>query len=366
MKQTVLGNAHKYLNASMGAFAGWDMPLSYASVKEEVLAVRRKAGLFDVSHMGEFLLEGRSALDLLRYLCTQDCATLSVGKGMYGLLLNEEGGAIDDLIVYRLAAEQWLLCVNAGNIEKDEQWILKQLKALTPSVCFKNISEQTALLALQGPASWNILKEWLAPSEWQQLMDAPQFSIFRAHSIHEQCWIAKTGYTGGPGVEIFMPQELAVLSWNRLTNLGALPCGLVARDTLRIEACLPLYGQELNETLTPLESGVNWAVHRKLNRYFCGKEALELQRKNKTQKRTQLKIILPAGAGVARAKQELFYQGKVVGEITSGTFSPVLECSVAMASFDLTKGIAPSVPLELNIRGRMVAVKTTAKKFYSL
>lgn len=316
VQQTTLFNSHKELGAKMLDFAGWMMPIQYKNLKEEVLAVRNSVGVFDVSHMGEFFITGPEAIHFVDYLVTNDIKNAEILKAVYSPLCREDGTIIDDLIVYKLSQEEIMICVNAANISKDFEWMQSQLKSFDCQLT--NRSSEFSLLALQGPKSFEILQ---ALSLGFKVSDMDYYSIERS----EQTLVARTGYTGEDGFEIFSTHEKIQELWQELMKLEVAPCGLGARDVLRLEVCYPLYGHELNDHVTPLDSGLKWTVKMDKNN-FIGKAALE----NYQPQYRLLKIEMEKG--IARDGYLLENsQGENIGEITSGTMSVMRSKGIALA-----------------------------------
>ena len=291
------------------------MPLHYSGVSHEVSAVREHVGFFDVSHMGEFFLHGKDAVLFVDFLLTNDFARAPIGKAVYSPLCNEQGMILDDLIAYKLSEEKVLLCVNASNIEKDQKWIQSQSHGFDVSI--KNTSTETSLLAVQGPKTKEIL----------QKINFIDINAIRPYCIVEKDGIftATTGYTGEVGVEVFSKHKIIAELWQALLQAKAVPCGLIARDVLRLEACYPLYGQELSEELTPLETNLAWAV--KMDKPdFVGKKALQ-------QSKPRYKICrYSLEKGIPRKDcAVLNSRGRQVGRVTSGTYSPHLKKGLALA-----------------------------------
>lgn len=298
----------------MASFAGFEMPLQYTSVKEEALAVRKKVGVFDVSHMGEFICQGKDAVVFVDYLLCNDFASLPVGKALYSPLCNQEGKIIDDLIAYKLTGERVLICVNAGNIKKDWQWIKSHSGGF--DITLENISDATNLLAVQGPKSAEVLQKICGLKN----INAPYYGVFEEGEL----LFARTGYTGEDGFEIFTSKEKVSELWKQLLEAGVVPCGLAARDVLRIEVGFPLYGNELTEKVTPLDVGLKWTVKLETDD-FVGKSALQ-----KHQSQTRL-IHLSLEKGIPRAGYSIL-NGKEeeIGRVTSGTMSVMLGKGVCM------------------------------------
>jgi aminomethyltransferase len=321
LRRTSLYEEHLRLNAKIVPFAGWEMPVQYTSVKDEALAVRNAAGVFDVSHMGEFFLEGPEAEAFADYLVTNDVAGAQVGKAIYSPLCRENGTVIDDLIVYKLAPGRVLICVNASNIQKDFDWIRSRHQGFNCEL--RNASDEFSLIALQGPRSSEMLKRLI-----RDLPDLEYYSVFESSFDSRPIIIARTGYTGEDGFEVFGGHETIAALWTGLTRAGVVPCGLAARDVLRLEVCYPLYGHELNDETTPYDAGLGWTV--KLSKEnFIGKEAL-------TPKPAKKKLVkLKLDKGIPREGYKVMNgKGEAVGVVTSGSMSVVLNTGIALASID--------------------------------
>lgn len=356
--KTPLYDAHVRAGGKMVPFAGYILPIQYGSgVIKEHMAVRTGAGLFDVSHMGEVLCEGADALANLQMMLTNDFTNMADGQARYSPMCNEMGGTVDDLIVYKLADEKYLLVVNASNKDKDYQWMLDHQFG---SVTFTDVSDQYAQLALQGPRAMEILRritaeESIPKKYYHAVIDGAVGGI--------PCIVSKTGYTGEDGVELYVPGESAEKLWDLLLEAGReeglIPCGLGARDTLRMEAGMPLYGHEMNDDITPKETGLNFAV-KMAKDDFIGKSALEEQG-NPIRKRVGMKV---TGRGIIR--EELVVQaedGRVIGVTTSGTHCPYLGYPVAMALIEAQYSEV-GTKLIVEVRGRKVEAEITALPFY--
>lgn len=319
IQKTSLHEEHLSLNAKMAPFAGFDMPLQYSSVKDEVLAVRNHAGVFDVSHMGEFLVEGPGAVNFVDFVVTNDFKNAEMLKAVYSPLCRENGTVIDDLIAYKLAEDRVLICVNASNIQKDWEWISSKISNFNCTI--KNQSDDYSLLALQGPEAEKIMKELGI----LKAVDFPYYSILETQHEGEKLIVARTGYTGEDGFEVFSSHSFAKTFWKKLLSLGVKPCGLAARDVLRLEVCYPLYGHELNDEVTPLDAGLGWTV--KLDKEaFIGKSALKDYKP-----RFQL-VKLSLERGIPREGYDVLdAEGNAIGKVTSGTMSVVTGKGIAMA-----------------------------------
>lgn len=323
--RTPLYDEHLKLGAKMTEFAGWDMPLQYAGIAAEVKAVRGDAGIFDLSHMGEFVISGPKALDLVQLVTTNDASILQPGQAQYALMCDENGGVIDDLIVYCLEQEKYLLIVNASNIPTDFEWVSRHNSF---GARLENISDKTALIALQGPMSQEILQ----PLVNIDLSDLLRFNIIKGNTAGVECWVARTGYTGEDGFELLCASDDAVKLWSALLSagkpFGMQPIGLGARDVLRLEPAYPLYGSELSLKTSPVSARSMWVV--KLGKgKFIGREAIL---KAKEEGTARVLVGLEAvDRCIPRHGSELKVGDDSVGEITSGTFSPTLNKGIAMA-----------------------------------
>lgn len=351
VRHTPLHATHVAAGARMVDFAGWDMPVNYGSQIEEHHAVRRDAGMFDVSHMLSLDLEGTDATSWLRALLANDVAKLKApGKALYSCMLNEDGGVIDDLIVYRLADNRYRIVVNAGTADKDVAWMRKHIASTGANVSL-SARRDLAMIAVQGPnartRTWQALPELRADSE--------ALTVFSGAQIGD-IFVGRTGYTGEDGFEIALPAERAAAVWAALQAAGVAPCGLGARDTLRLEAGMNLYGQDMDESVSPLDAGLAWTVDLKdEHRLFVGRAALAV----KPASRRVLGLILE-DKGVLRAHMKVFtHAGE--GETTSGSFSPTLEKSIAFARLPLE--IEPDTAVEVDIRGKRLKARTVKLPF---
>ena len=351
--KTPLYEAHVALGAQMVDFGGWLMPVRYTSDKEEHFATRKSVGLFDVSHMGEVFLRGPKAVEATDYLLSNNIQRLKIGQAAYSMMLNEQGGIVDDVIAYKLADDEMLICINAGNRDKDVAWIQKTVGAKYPTseVEVSNESDDWAQIAIQGPAAKELFDRVLDPDTW------PGEKFWFSQSSGKI--IARTGYTGEDGVEIFLPSTGAQALWDKLldagSDLGCKPCGLSARDSLRLEAGLCLYGNDINENTSPLEANLMWTVKLKSGN-FVGRDAIVSQKEtgSPAKKLVGLKI---TGRGIARHDYPIQNEsGSQIGIVTSGTQSPTLAYPIAMAYID-----APHFETEnlvyVNVRNRPVAAE---------
>lgn len=311
--QTVLHAEHLRRNARMVEFGGWDMPVQYTGIIDEHRAVREQAGLFDVSHMGEFWVEGPGALAFLQYVTTADVSQLALGQAGYALFCRHDGGVVDDLFIYRLGEQRYLLVVNASNIAKDWQWI--QPFSRDFAVTLSDASPATALMALQGPGAEAVLASLIG----DVAVSLPFHGVVESTLLGQPVIIARTGYTGEDGFEIFCDNSHAVVIWQTLLAAGATPCGLGARDSLRFEPCLALYGHELADDINPYEARLGWAV--KLSKgEFVGHAALNDLKSNYTRRLVAFAV---TGKGIARGGYAVHdTNGNPIGVVTTGMPSP--------------------------------------------
>ena len=329
MKKTVLFDRHKKLNAKIVDFAGFLMPVSYSSVNEEHLHVRNNVGVFDVSHMGEIEISGSNSFNLVQYLCSNDISKLKIGKAQYNCLTNDKGGIVDDLIVYRVESEKYLLIVNASNILKDWEWINKQNIKFNSLIV--NLSDKLSLLAVQGPKAQALCQKFTS----EDLSLLPNYSfIISSFAGIENIIISKTGYTGSGGFELYIPNKNAIDIWDALFNCKGFdlkPIGLAARDTLRIEMGYCLYGNDIDEETSPEEANLRWIT--KVDTSFIGHEIIDKQiKKGSKRKLIGFKLIEKS---IPRSGYEVFdINSKLIGKVTSGTFSPVLKKGIGLAYLD--------------------------------
>ncbi|MDO9312644.1 MAG: glycine cleavage system aminomethyltransferase GcvT [Nitrosomonas sp.] len=336
LKMTPLNQTHRDMNAKMVDFGGWDMPLHYGSQLDEHHKVRQDAGMFDVSHMLPVDIKGDNVRGFLRQLVANNVDKLTLpGKALYSCMLTPQGGIIDDLIIYFLSETWFRIVVNAGTADKDVAWMLKQRDALAPALEITP-RRDLAMIAVQGPNArakvWQVISGSQAATE--------ELKLFQS-TVVNQYFIARTGYTGEDGFEIILPAADAPSFWNALHAAGVAPAGLGARDTLRLEAGMNLYGQDMDETKNPLESGLAWTVDLKSERDFIGKQALL-----DTDVTQQLFGLVLIDRGVLRSHQEVVCQHDGVeyqGEITSGGFSPTMNQSVALARLPVQIAIGDEV-----------------------
>jgi aminomethyltransferase len=357
MKRTPLYRAHRRAGAKMVEFAGWEMPVQYSGVIDEHVAVRTRAGLFDVSHMGEIVIRGPGALELCQKISANDVSRIKLQQAQYNLLMNEKGGIVDDVIFYRIEPEHFLICVNASNSDKDFAWIEEHAEG---NVELENASSRYAQLALQGPLAEKILQ----PLTSVRLNEIKPFSFSFGEVSSIRCLVARTGYTGEDGFELYCDSVGAERLWNALLESGAPmglePAGLGARDTLRLEKAYPLYGHELDDTTTPLEAGLEW-VTKLAKGPFVGREVLLKQKQEGIRRKlVGLELLDP---GIARSEYTLFKNGRSVGRVTSGTKSPTLGKAIALAYVAIDEATLDNT-IEVEIRGRKTRAKIVPLPFY--
>lgn len=349
--RTPLYDTHVAAGARMVDFGGWDMPVNYGSQIDEHHAVRRDAGMFDVSHMCVIDLTGERVRDFLRYLLANDVAKLKTpGKALYSCMLNERGGVIDDLIVYYMTDTWFRMVVNAGTRDKDIAWIKQQAAAFQVDV---KVRDDLAMIAVQGPNA----RAKAVAALGSETQAALELKIFSGGEFNRY-FIARTGYTGEDGFEVMLPKEEAPAMWLKLHAAGIAQCGLGARDTLRLEAGMNLYGNDMDESQSPLESGLTWTIALEpKERDFIGRTALEAQLKAGVPRK--MVGLLLEDRGVLRSHQAVLVEGHANGEITSGTFSPTLERSIALARVP----IAAQDEVKVDIRGKQLAARIVAYPF---
>lgn len=357
-KKLELHERHQQLGAKMTPFAGYEMPLRYSSDIEEHQTVRTAAGIFDVSHMGEFIVDGPKALELIQLITCNDASKIAIGQAQYACLMNHAGGVVDDLLVYRLEEEKYLLVVNASNIEKDWEWISSNN---TAGAALQNVSDETCLFAVQGPKATAIL---------QKLTHINLQEIKYYHVVSgkiggvEDVIISATGYTGSGGFELFVTRRNAETLWDAIfvagSEVGLKPVGLGARDTLRLEMGFCLYGHELNDETTPLEAGLGWIV--KLHKDFLGADKLKEQKQNGiTRKLVGFEMI---DKGIPRQGYELLNeQEERIGFVTSGTQGPSLGVGVGMGYVN-AQYVAPGARLMVRVRNKILAARVVKTPFY--
>lgn len=356
-KQTFLHEKHVALGAKMVDFAGWHMPVQYSSIIEEHKTVRENVGLFDVSHMGEVIVEGEDALPYLNKLVPQEVSKLVDRKAVYCQLTNKKGGIIDDLIIYKIQDKKYLIIVNASRIDEDLNWMVRNKLGFNVNV--ENESHNYSLLAVQGPKAVELVKK-------MGVADLPPFfSIKRAELFNINLWVSRTGYTGEDGVEILVRNEFSELLWDKILKageeFGIKPIGLGARDTLRLEAALHLYGNDLDEETTPIEAGLSWSVPKNKTDDYNGKSVImEQVEKGTAKKLIGLKMI---DRGIARHGYEVYYNNEQVGVVTSGGISPVRGDNIALAYVKTLPELVIGAQIEVKIREKLYKAEIVKRPF---
>lgn len=355
-KRTCLYEKHIGLGAKMVPFGGFEMPIQYTDITDEHNAVRHACGVFDVSHMGEVLVTGKEVERFVQHIFTNDIANAPVGKIFYGMMLHENGGTVDDLLVYKMADDKFFLVINAANIDKDVAWINKHAEGF--DVLVENQSERYGQIAVQGPASEGVVKEVLG------LGCAEELEFYHFTTVDdegEEIIVSRTGYTGEDGFEIYASHEYINHCWDKLMECGKVkPCGLGCRDTLRFEVGLPLYGDELTDDISPIMAGLGIFV-KLTKEEFIGKEAVALQK----QEGVKQKIvgIELAGRAIPRHGYEVEAEGKVIGQVTTGYCSISTGKSVCMALIDATYAQLGNT-IEVRIHRKLQSGVITKKRFY--
>ena len=359
LKRTPLFDLYAKYGGKTIDFGGWELPVQFSSIKEEHDAVRNRAGLFDVSHMGEIFVEGNDALAYLQKILTNDISKISIGGAQYSAMCYENGGVVDDLLTYRLDESTYLLCVNASNIEKDFEWMLKHVEG---DVTITNKSADYAQIALQGPLSQKVLQTLtetdlneIAYFKFKNNITVGGFDVL----------VSRSGYTGEDGFEIYGSPAAIISLWDQILEAGiedgVVAAGLGARDTLRFEACLPLYGQELSDSISPLEAGIGFAVKLQKDPQFIGQQAL-IDQKESGLPRKSIGIEM-IDKGIPRHGYKVFKDGVLIGEVTTGTQSPMTKRNIGLVLID-EKFAEIGIELEVEIRGKLLRAKTVSTPFY--
>jgi aminomethyltransferase len=344
----------------MVEFSGWEMPVQYAGIMYEHQAVRSSAGMFDISHMGKFYLTGTNVLDQLQALVPSDLSRLQPGAAQYTVLLNAQAGIIDDLIFYYQGTnddgvQQWVAIVNAATTEKDRAWMLKHLDL--SQMTFQDVSRDKVLIAVQGPDAIAHLQTLVT----EDLSLVKVFGHLNSTILGQPGFLARTGYTGEDGFEVMVSPADGMELWQALLAKGVVPCGLGCRDTLRLEAAMALYGQDINDTTTPLEAGLGWLVHLESKGEFIGRSRLEQQKQTGVQHR--LVGLQMQGRAIARHDYPVLVKGEVIGQVTSGTQSPTLGHAIALAYVPM-EFAKPGQVLEVEVRGKPYPAIVVKRPFY--
>jgi len=356
LKRTPLYETHVRAGARMVPFAGWEMPVQYEGIRQEHIAVRTGAGLFDVSHMGEIETHGDAAAAFLQHVLTNDVEKLSPAGAQYSLLCRDDGGVLDDLFTYRFpatAGDRFLTVVNASNAATDFDWLAQHV-ADWKGVEVIDRSDDYAMLALQGPDAISILSPLLEPSEVPERFHFSEASVAGVRAL-----VCRTGYTGEDGVELLLAPGDAARVWESLVGGGAVPAGLGARDTLRLEVCYPLYGNDLSTERTPIEAGLGWACA--LATEFIGVERMREQKREGVAEK--LVPFTFTGAGIPRPGCPVLHSGEPAGVVTSGTLSPCLEVGIGMA-YLRSELAEPGTEIEVDVRGKLRGARVESKPLY--
>lgn len=358
-KQTVLYNIHKKLGAKMVEFGGWDMPVQYSGIIDEHNTVRNQVGLFDVSHMGQIFVSGNDSMSFLQRIVPQDISKLNIGSAIYCQLPYNNGGLVDDLIIYRIQEKEYLIIANASNIEKDYNWLNQNSQAYVINI--ENKSNQYSMLALQGPNAYKILID-MGIDENNQ----PSFFTIKETPISKiPVYIARTGYTGEDGFEIITRNQDATTLWEQISQVGnkygLKPIGLGARDTLRLEAALMLYGNELNENTTPVEAGLKWSIPTDKKEDYNGKSTIINQIENGVSKKLiGFEMIDKA---IARHEYDIYYNNQKVGNVTSGGFAPSLNKNIGLGYVDTKFDIKLDSIVQIMVRNKLYNAKVVKRPF---
>jgi len=351
LRHTPLFEQHQALGAKLAPFAGFEMPVQYEGIREEHSAVRTHAGMFDVSHMGEVEVEGPQALAFLQRVLSNDVARVEVGGAQYSCLCEESGGVLDDLFAYRLGGDRYLVVTNAANHEADLRWLGRQSRDFDVSV--RDVADRYAMLAVQGPHARDIVQRALGVELPSRMRVAP------VHVGRRPALACGTGYTGEDGVELLIDPEVAPPVWAELLEAGIVPCGLGARDTLRLEVCYPLHGNEIDPGRNPIEAGLGWCCKEETG--FIGAGPIAAARHEGTAER--LVPFLIEGPGIPRAGNPVLFEGEAAGAVTSGTYSPSLEAGAGMAYVraDLA---GPGTEIEIDVRGKHRPARIASSPLY--
>lgn len=358
-KKTVLYEVHKMLGAKMVEFGGWEMPVQYTSIIDEHKAVRNSCGLFDVSHMGQVFVSGKDSLKFLQKIVPQDISKLPDRKAVYCQLPYENGGLVDDLIIYKLQDMNYLIIVNAANIEKDNNWFVRCSKDF--DIILDNQSENYSMLALQGPKAFKLFEKIGVNQENQ-----PEFFSIKETKIQNvSAFLARTGYTGEDGFEIIIKNEDALKIWDLIFEAGnefnLKPVGLGARDTLRLEAALMLYGNDLDENTTPVEAGLKWSLPIDKSEEYNGKCVILNQIKNGSDKKL-IGFVMTERA-IPRHEYEIYYEGRKAGVVTSGGYSPTLDKNIGLGYVETNTDINVDSTIQIMVRNKLYNAKVVKRPF---
>ncbi len=350
-RRTPLFEQHQELGAKVVPFAGWEMPVQYEGIREEHSAVRRHVGMFDVSHMGEVEVEGPGALAFLQRVLSNDVAGIEIGGAQYSCLCREDGGVLDDLFVYRLGGDRYLIVTNAANHEGDLAWFGRRSREF--DVIVRDVADRYAMLAVQGPHARAVLGSALG------IELPPRFHVNPVRVGRRPALACGTGYTGEDGVELLIDPEVAAPIWTELLDAGVVPCGLGARDTLRLEVCYPLHGNELSPERNPIEAGLGWCCKEQTG--FLGAEAVARARAEGTAE--TLVAFRIEGQGIPREGNPVLHDGEPAGVVTSGTFAPSLELGAGMA-YVRSELAEVGTEIEIDVRGKRRPARIASRPLY--
>jgi len=353
LNRTPLFDAHRRAGGKLVPFAGYEMPVQYASIIAEASAVRNAVGMFDVSHMARLRFWGERATEFVQWITANDVGKLGDRQGQYSLLTNERGGCVDDIIVYRIAPDEYRMVVNAANHAKDAEWIESQNRF---GVAVSDYTDDTAMIAVQGPKAVGVLQDLSENPD--DLASAPAFGVVECQVAGRPVFAARSGYTGEDGFELICSSADAEEVWNALLEAEVVPCGLGARDVLRVEAGLPLYGHELGDDLSPIAAGLGWVIAK--NKKFIGSEPIARARAEGTPQKLQGVRI--EAKRLPMPGMQVLVDGRVVGEVSSGVYSPLLGCGVAFAFIDAE--IERGTACALAVRGKLEPGTIVDKRFY--
>lgn len=364
LKRTPIYPEYESLGAKTVDFGGWEMPVQFEGIKQEHEATRTKAGLFDVSHMGEVTAKGPKAKEFLQKITTNDIDKLTPGRAHYTFLCYENGGTVDDLLVYMIGEDDYFLVINAGNTDKDFEWMVKNNDYSASEVELKNVSSDYVLLALQGPKAQEVLQT-ITETDLSEIKFFKFETDVKFNGVDQGAIVSRTGYTGEDGFEVYINSASGIAAWNAILDAGkdagVVPVGLGARDTLRFEAGLPLYGQELSQDITPIEAGLNFAVKVNVEADFIGKDVLKDQVENGTARK--LVGIEMIDKGIPRNGYEVFVGDEEVGFVTSGTQSPTLDKNIGNVLIKVEHAVV-GTELLIQVRKRQLKAVVVQTPFY--
>lgn len=360
LRRTPLFSLAQQLKARFTGFGGWEMPVQFSGITKEHEAVRASVGMFDISHMGKFTLRGKNLISQLQRLVPSDLSRLQPGQAQYSVLLNPQAGIIDDIIFYyqgqdSSGVERGVMIVNAATTDKDKAWLLENLDI--EKINFQDLSPDKVLIAIQGAKATSILQQFVSAD----LTPVKAFAHLEAEVLGKPGFLARTGYTGEDGFEVMVDPEVGMELWQKLLDAGVTPCGLGARDTLRLEAAMALYGQDIDDNTTPLEAGLGWLVHLDTKGDFIGRSVLEQQKANGVDRK--IVGLQMQGRNIARHDYAVLSTGETIGKVTSGTLSPTLGYPVALAYVNANLAKVGQ-NLEVEIRNKTYPAVVVKRPFY--